>query len=67
MPTHFKLMSCSNRLMLTPPVAAFLTSPMDRLMPPMRFFRIRHSVNAALINIPPIAIGRTIYRQMVVA
>src|SRR3990172_8866882 len=40
---------------------------MDRLIPPIRFFLILQSVKTALINIPPMAIGRTMNRQTSVA
>ncbi len=54
-----------------PPVGASdalcLTSPMERAMPATRLLRIRNRVYAALVSMPPIAIGRTIVNHTLLA
>ncbi len=61
--TFRKLRSCSVRTFVISPVAAFFTSLIDRVRPPIRLLRMRNNVNAALINMPPTAIGRTMFFQ----
>ena len=48
------------------PDAAFLTSEIEREIPVARLFLILNNVNAALTNIPPIAIGLTMNFQILV-
>ena len=59
--TTLMLMSLSVRRVACWLVAAFLTSPTERLMPPIRLLRIRNRVKAALISMPPMATVLTMF------